>query len=215
MSTGVPDEQLDELEAALLALDRVSVKRLLGDGAARLTPIERVEQWVVPVLERMGTGWDEGRVSLSQVYMSGRLCEELVDQILPPCDSARHDFPPMAIAVLEDYHLLGMRIVYSALRASGFALRNYGRCEVGELVDRVKADGIQILLISVLMLPSALRVRDLRACLAEAGCVPRVVVGGAPFRFDSQLATEVGADASGVSAADAVAAVNGLVEAMR
>ena len=52
---------------------------------------------------------------------------ELVDTILPPADPSRTDLPPMAIAVLEDYHLLGLRVVYSALRASGYALQNYGR----------------------------------------------------------------------------------------
>ena len=113
----------------------------------------------------------------------------------------------MAIAVLEDYHLLGLRIVYSALRASGFSLLNYGRIDVEPLVARVRADDIRILLISTLMLPSALRVKDLKARLAAEGCSPRLIVGGAPFRFDDRLWQEVGADAVGATAAEAVAAV--------
>jgi methanogenic corrinoid protein MtbC1 len=196
----------------LLALDRVEVKRLLMEAAPTSSPMERIESLIVPVLERIGLGWDEGRVALSQVYMSGRLCEELVDLLLPPLDPARRDVPPMAIAVLEDYHLLGLRIVYSALRASGFALRNYGRCDLDTLAVRVKADGIRILLLSVLMLPSALRVKDLRSRLERDGCKTRIVVGGAPFRFDDRLWKEVGADAMGHTAADAVAAVNRLAE---
>jgi len=55
----------------------------------------------------------------------------------PAADPERTGLPPMAIAVLEDYHFLGQRLVYSALRASGYSLANYGHCEVDDLVARV------------------------------------------------------------------------------
>lgn len=202
----------EDLERALLALDRVAVNRLLVSGDETLSAIARVEQLVVPALERIGAGWEDGSVSLAQVYMSGRLCEDLVDQLLPPAEASRTDQPPMAIAVLEDYHFLGLRLVYSALRASGFALLNYGRCEVEQLVSRVVADGIRIVLISALMLPSALRVAAVRQGLCAAGHHARIVVGGAPFRFDTQLWQEVGADATGANAAEAAGILHRLAE---
>jgi methanogenic corrinoid protein MtbC1 len=195
------------MERALLSLDRVAVSRMLTETPPSDSPLSQIETLIVPVLERIGASWEDGRVSLSQVYMSGRLCEELVDTILPPSDSTRKSIPPMAIVALEDYHLLGLRIVYSALRASGYSLRNYGRADIDQLVAHVKADGIRILLVSVLMLPSALRVKELRKRLADAGCLPKLIVGGAPFRFDEQLWTEVGADAVGCSASEAIATV--------
>ena len=68
--------------------------------------------YLVPVLEEIGTGWENGTYALSQVYMSGRICEELVDLILPPTDVMRRTQPKIAIATLEDYHMLGKRIVY-------------------------------------------------------------------------------------------------------
>jgi len=209
------ETQLEQLERALLALDRVAVGRMLAEVAGATSPLAGIERLVVPVLERIGAGWDEGRVSLSQVYMSGRLCEELVDAILPAADATRKSIPPMAIAALEDYHLLGLRVVYSALRASGFALLNYGRTDLDALVARVKADQIRILLISALMLPSALRVKDLRTRLLAEGCSCRIVVGGAPFRFDDRLWQEVGADACGHTAAEAIATVTRLTEEAR
>lgn len=199
-STLTPGE---ELERALLALDRVSASRVFRDADPQRAPIERVEHLIVPVLERIGAGWEAGTVSLAQVYMSGRLCEELVDTLLPANDSARIAHPPMAIAVLEDYHFLGLRLVFSALRASGYALINYGHCDVDQLVERVCQDGIRILLISTLMLPSALRVRDVRHRLQTAKHAVTLIVGGAPYRFDDQLWHEVGADAVGASAGEA------------
>jgi len=192
-----------EFERALLSLDRVAARNILtSDGFE--TPIQRVEKLVVPALERIGTDWEQGTVALSQVYMSGRICEELVDAILPPGDPGRKNQPKTAIAALQDYHLLGKRIVYSVLRASGFDLLDYGRVEVNDLVRRARDDRIEVLLISVLMLPSALRVKDVRAKLQASGSDVKIAVGGAPFRLDDQLWQEVGADAMGRDASEAI-----------
>ena len=82
--------------------------------------------------------------------MGGRICEDLVDTILPPDDPDRKDQPRMAICVLS-HHKLGKTIVYSLLRASGFELLDFGAIEVDELIECVKIEKIKILLISVLM----------------------------------------------------------------
>jgi len=208
--------QLEDLEkqltSALLSVDRVAVKEIMMQPGLPASPYELVESLIVPVLETIGNGWESGRYSLSQVYMSGKICEEMVDMILPPADKARRTQPKMAIVVLQDYHMLGKRKVYSLLRASGFELANFGRMDVGELVKRVQQERIEILLISVLMLPSALRIKQLREQLELAGYPLKIVVGGAPFRMDQQLWREVAADAMGMNASDAVKIINSIVE---
>jgi methanogenic corrinoid protein MtbC1 len=117
--------------------------------------------------------------------------------------------------VLEDYHLLGKRLVQSVVRAAGLALLDYGRMEVDGLVSRVQEDRVEILLVSTLMLASALRVRDLRRRLNEAGLKVQLIVGGAPFRFDERLWRDVGADAMARQAAEALEIINGLLAADR
>jgi methanogenic corrinoid protein MtbC1 len=192
---------------ALEALDRVGAESAFSQALATRTPIQAVEQVVIPALEQIGQAWENGQVALSQVYMSGRVCEELVEKALPPSDPDRKQQPRSAIVVLSDYHMLGKRMVYSIMRASGFELFDYGRMDVDELVARTLADGLRVLLISVLILPSALKVRQVTDRLRAANAPVRVVVGGAPFAFDAQLWQEVGADAVGYSAADAVTIV--------
>ena len=54
------------------------------------------------------------------------------------------------------------------------------------------------------MLRSAFRVEALRKELETFTRRPRIVVGGAPYLFDASLWKEVGADAMGRSAADAI-----------
>jgi methanogenic corrinoid protein MtbC1 len=193
-----------EFEQALLSLDRLAARNILLESEDSEPSLQLVEKLVVPALERIGAGWEQGQVALSQVYMSGRICEELVDTLLPSDGLGRKNRPKMAIAVLQDYHLLGKRIVYSVLRASGFELLDYGRVDVDDLVRRVRQDGVEVLLISVLMLPSALRVKEVRARLQAIGSDVKIVVGGAPFRLDDQLWKEVGADAMGREASEAV-----------
>jgi methanogenic corrinoid protein MtbC1 len=201
-----------QLAEALLALDRLTAKEILTRPYPNITSYQIVEDLVVPALEAIGAGWETGDYSLSQVYMSGRICEEIVDLILPSNDPARLSQPKMAIAVLEDYHLLGKRIVYSVMRASGFELLNYGRMDVAALIKRTLQDDIKILLVSTLMLPSALRIHDLRIGLDEMGSKVKIIVGGAPFRLDKQLWREVGADAVGSTAVEAVDIVRRMIE---
>lgn len=191
-----------DLEAALLAMDRGGVRDCLRRSA--MAGHLFAEKVVAPALERIGAGWERGELALSQVYMSGRICEDLLGGVLP-CDPvpARVHLP-MAIAVLDDFHPLGKRIVASVLRANGFALRDYGVIGVEELVRQVERDGVRILLVSTLMLPAALRVRELRRELDRRGLEVRLVVGGAPFRLDPDLYRAVGADATSPTASGAV-----------
>ena len=64
------------------------------------------------------------------------------------------------------------------------------------------------------LLPAALKVKAVRAALDARGSRVRIAVGGAPFLFDPELWREVGADAMGRSAADAVAIVRRWTEEM-
>jgi len=208
-----PSDLVTALEQALLSLDRLTARDILQASPPLGSPHQQIEQIIIPTLERIGEGWSAGDVSLAQVYISSRICEELVNEILPPASPSRIDRPKMAIAVLEDYHLLGKRIVYAVLRAGGFELADYGQVTVDELVQRILDDDIDIALISTLMLPSALRIKDVRDRLNDAGADVKLVVGGAPFRLDSQLWREVGADATANSASDTVDVLHRLIGA--
>ena len=190
-----------------MSLDRLSVRKIFLEQSESSSKIEFIEEVVVVALERLGRSWQEGTVALSQVYMGGRICEKLVDEILPPGAAERKDHPKMAICVLADHHKLGKIIVYSVLRASGFELSDYDTMEIPALVERVKKDQIKLLLISVLMLPSALKIRQLREKLTEMELDVKIIVGGAPFRFDAGLWREVGADGMCKTASEAVSVI--------
>lgn len=206
------EETSCRLERALLTLDRMAVKKILTESGVGGSVFDFADRVIVPAMERMGEAWDKGTVALSQYYMSARILEESLYTILPVKTSQQRTHPKMAIATLNDYHVLGKRIVASALQVNGFKLKDYGRKEVDELVKSVREDNIHVLLISVLMLPSALMVKELRKKLDETVWNIQLIVGGAPFRLDEQLWREVGADAMGKTASEAIEIVSSLTE---
>jgi methanogenic corrinoid protein MtbC1 len=198
----------------LLVLDRIGAEQMLAEARAQDAPLKAVERLVVPALEEIGKRWEQGSAALAQVYMSSRICEELVDKLLPPSSPERILRPKIGIALLDDYHALGKTIVCAALRASGYELCDYGRLTAPELAERICHDEVKIVLISTLMLRSALQIKQVKILLVAAGSATKIIVGGAPFRFDPELWREVGADATGSNAAEAVRAVARCVEAL-
>ncbi len=115
-----------DLERALLGMDRVAAARILTgepstpahhavpgiDGAAiPPIPLARIDRLLVPVLRSIGVKWGSGRAALSQVYMAARIAEEIVERIDADARPVRTFSPRIGVAVLEDRHELGKRIV--------------------------------------------------------------------------------------------------------
>ncbi len=203
-------EAIEAFKDALLALDQSHARQVLQESIDRLGLVPTLEELITAALADIGRGWEDGSLALSQIYMSGRICEGLIEQFLPLGDPGRKSEPRLAVAVYEDYHLLGKRLVHSVLRSAGHDLRDYGRVDLESALRLVEQDRIQVLFLSALMLPSALHLGELRRRLDRAGLPTRIVVGGAPFCFDAGLWKEVGADAMGRAASDATSVLHGL-----
>ncbi len=145
--------------------------------------------------------------------MSGKLCEEIINNFFPKVEIDENKGFKIGIAVLEDYHTLAMHIIISFLRASGIIPIVYETgIKVNALVNKVKNDKIEVLLISTLMLRSALKIKTLTTKLKESGEKCKIIVGGAPFLFDEELWKEVGADFYGKNAFEAKKLINNIVK---
>lgn len=201
-----------EFENALLQVNRIKAAELFESCYLREKSFSVLETLAMKTLERIGSGWEEGSVSLAQVYMSGVICEELIDKYLPKMDIKRKGEPKIAIAVLQDQHALGKRIVYSVLRASGYEVMDFGQgLTIEELADKAIENRIGVLLISTLMFPSALKVKQVKERLIAQGADIKLIVGGAPFRMDSNLWKTVGADADGKNASNIIKTIEWVV----
>ena len=194
-----------KFEQDLLALKKTEVQEILFSLKDDLTILETIDLLVTPVLENIGQKWENGEIALSQVYMSGVICEELIEQYLNKEQSENATECKVGIVTFQDYHALGKRIVYSLLRANGIQVKDYGSgLNVNDIIQIIRQDQIKILLISTLMYPSALNIKKIKQKIKSEKLNVKLIVGGAPFRFDKKLWKTVGADAMGTTASDAI-----------
>ncbi len=201
-----------EFENALLQINRIKAAEIFEKCYLESNNINLLEILAINSLEKIGEGWEGGSISLSQVYMSGVICEGLIEKYLPKMDTKRKDGPKMAIAVLQDQHALGKRIVCSVLRAGGFEVLDFGQgLTIDDLVQKTIDNEIEILLISTLMLSSALKVKAVKEKLIAEGVHTKIIVGGAPFRLDSNLWRSVDADADGKNASTIIRTIEKVV----
>jgi len=91
----------DELERSLLLLDKEAAEKLLKEASAKGSAIEVASQIITATFKKIGDDWEDGSVALSQIYMSGVICEELIDKILPPNSAVRINQPKMAIGCID------------------------------------------------------------------------------------------------------------------
>ncbi|QTA82009.1 Monomethylamine corrinoid protein [Desulfonema limicola] len=192
---------LDKFEHSLLSVDRLAAAHLLTESLKENTPVDISDKIICPVLDRIGEKWEKGETALSQIYMSGIICEELVNSFFPDLDMSKDKSIPIGIVTFEDFHILGKQIVKSILKSGGFYVHDFGQgVYAEELIQKIRDNKIRILLISTLMLPSALHIKDLRSKMDNLGMDIKIAVGGAPFRFDTDLWKQIGADAVGMTA---------------
>jgi methanogenic corrinoid protein MtbC1 len=199
-------------QESLLLINRIEAERILVQSYKELGSVKDTENIIVNSLKAIGDGWETGEYSLAQVYMAGVICEELFDKIFIVDQVKRKASPKLGICVFKDYHALGKRIVKSVILSSGIDIIDIGEgLDVADIVKSCIEHNFDIILVSTLMLPSALKVAQIREEFTAQGIRTKIIAGGAPFRFDPTLWEKVGADADGGEATDIVSVIERVV----
>ena len=203
----------ENLVNALLSMNSEEALRIVTLKNQKKIIIKDIEWLLTESLSQIGEGWENGNVSLAQVYMSGRICENIIREILPEGNKEARDRPQVYTVVLEDYHVIGQRILNSILRINGYEVIDLGYgITVDDLVSKVIEKRVKYLMISTLMLRAALKIKEFLQKLKEQNIRLKVIVGGAPFNFDRNLWNEVGANAMGVSTSQGVQILNQMIK---
>lgn len=200
-------EYFEEFLAALRSADRAAVGKVVNRAVAEGLPHEQVlHLLLIPGLEALGKGWEKGTVSLTQVYMGGRIAEDLAGDLLPPAKRNGSSWCKVVIGTLQDSHGLGQRIVAAYLAASGAKVISLGLGVSPEtFVQRAREEASDIIAISVLMYSSALQVSKVCELVDKEKRPVPILVGGAPFNMDRTLWKQVGASAMGNNPAEGIA----------
>jgi len=211
---------LDVLRAsfldALRASDRRGARRLLRQAVARgIDGSLLMREVVAPAADKVGRGWREEELSLSQVYAVGLIVEDSLQAVAASPETMVGPREKVIIATARgDYHGLGKRIVAAVLRAAGFGVVDLGMSAAPRvLVERALSENARIIAVSALMVDTALGIRDVRSEMKSRGAAGvKLLVGGAPFNYNTELWKLVGADATASNAYEAVQVARKLLE---
>jgi trimethylamine corrinoid protein len=206
------DRVIKQYNEAVYDTDRDQALKVVHDAvSAGVSPEDIVFKVVLPAMDLMiqSVGRDGG-VSLAQHYMTAQIADAVTTEMVAKFKIAPAAAGRVVIGTAEgDLHSLGKRIVTGCLKALMVEVTDLGVNVAPELfVDEALRTGAQVIAISAMMVHTAtgpngpLKVREL---LRQRGLEDRfkIVVGGAPYRFDGELYRSVGADgwaADGISA---------------
>lgn len=194
-------------EAAFAVADRA-----LAEGYSAEDVVFKV---IIPAIEDMMSRITrDPDANLAQHFMTAQIASEVTERML-----AKFQHPPKIIGRVVigtahgDLHSLGKRIVMGCLKALMVDVVDLGvNVPAERFVDEAVARDAQVIAISAMMVHTATGetgCRKVRQLLRERGLEDRikVIVGGAPYRFDNELYKSVGADAwapDGLSASKAI-----------
>lgn len=224
MTESIEQLTLDAYLKSLFDTDKAAALRIVqGALDGGLTPEKVVFDVVVPGMERMIGGMiSDNLVTLSQHFLASQIAEEVIDRLIPLFATVPEVQGRVVIGTSHgDFHGLGKKIVTGCLRARMFEVTDLGINVAPErFVDEAVAAAAEVIAISSMMVHTATGERGakgVRRILQERGLEGkhRIIVGGAPYRFHSDLYHEVGADAWADSAAEAPAVVARLVLEVR
>ncbi len=182
-----------------------------GALAQGMSAEDIIFQVVIPAVEEMmSLIVKDPDANLAQHFMTAQIAAEVTEKML-----LLFKFPPEIIGrvvigtAAGDLHSLGKRIVMGCLKALMVEVIDLGVNVTAEkFVDAAVAHDAQVIGISAMMVHTAMGEHgcaEVRKLLKERGLEDKikVIVGGAPYRYDAELYKNVGADTwanDGVSA---------------
>ena len=162
------------------------------------TPMEIIEGILIPALDTVGRGFEEGTVFLPQLIMSAETVKgafTVIKEQMSASGEAGASRGRIVLATVKgDIHDIGKNIVKVVLENYGYDVIDLGRdVDPETIVEAVKRDNIRLLGLSALMTTTVVSMEETIARLKEAGCdFCRVMVGGAVLT--EEYAEKAGAD---------------------
>lgn len=183
---------------------RAAAEKALGEG---LTPVDILKSGIVPGIETTGQLWDKGEYFLPDVILSAeafKAATSVVEPLLKAGEATKKGKVALGV-VAGDMHNLGISIVIPMLRGAGFEVEDLGiDVPVATFIAKAKKGDVDIVGMGAYMTTTMLVMKDVVEGLKKEKLRDKVkvLVGGVPLT--QEYADEIGADAWGKDALDAV-----------
>lgn len=210
------DDVVKAYNAAVLDTDRTAALQVVNDALARgVSPEDILFQVVIPALDLMAKALEQGfDTNLAQHFMTSQIAVDVTDKMLALLKTPPKTIGSVVIGTAAgDLHTLGKRIVVSCLKAQMVEVTDLGvNVPAEKFVEAAIAHNATVIGVSAMMVHTARGENGaikIRRLLKERSLEDRIklVVGGAPYRYDPELYKIVEADAwaeNGVSAAKVI-----------
>ena len=170
-------------------------KALTANLLKEKSPIEVIDEHLIPALNKVGDNYEKGKIFLPQLIASAdcaKLCFEEVKKYIP--SGQDNDKGKIVLATVKgDVHDIGKNIVKTVLENYGFKVIDLGKnVPPMAVVEAVKKDDIKLCGLSALMTTTVENMKETIALLKENCPKCKVMVGGAVLT--EEYAKQIGAD---------------------
>jgi len=203
------EEIIEGLRRAVREYDPNMAREYARKAAeAGIDPVRALEEGLASALREIGDKFGRGEIFLTELVAAAQAMEagaEVLKKKILEMGRAEYVGRFLIGTVEGDIHSLGKGIVAAMLMAAGFEVIDLGEDVPTEVfVEKVREFKPDILGLSALMTTTMAKQREIIEALKAAGLRDKVkvMVGGAPVT--EEWAREIGADACGLDANDAV-----------
>jgi trimethylamine corrinoid protein len=199
---------LEEVRKAIVDGDDdiavTQIEKALKEG---IDPEKVLKQAIVPGIERAGELWQENVYFMPDVVLSAEAFKSAMEVVDPHLAGRETNKLGIIIigVVAGDMHDLGKSIVIAMLTGAGFEVIDLGvDVPIETFIEKTRELNPDIMGVGCYMTTTMLELKDMMKSLEEKGLrdTVKVMIGGVPTT--QKFADEIGADAWGKDALDAV-----------
>ncbi|MDR1735312.1 MAG: homocysteine S-methyltransferase family protein [Oscillospiraceae bacterium] len=188
----------EEKKADLFGAIVSGLREKAGDAARELakslTPIEIIDAYLIPALDRVGADYANQTIFLPQLLISAEAAKHAFEALNIPGGGARENRGKIVLATVKgDIHDIGKNIVKALLENYNFHVIDLGKNTPPELIaETVVKEDIRLVGLSALMTTTVVSMEETIRLLREKAPDCRVMVGGAVLT--AEYAEKIGAD---------------------
>jgi len=186
------------------------VEQGLNDG---ITVDDLLKKGLLAAMDLVGERFGEGDIFIPQVIWSAKAMQAGMDFLRPHfTEDQQEKSARIIIGTAEgDIHDIGKNLVGMMLEGAGFEVVDLGvGVKPEQFVEKAVEEKADIIGVSALLTTTMMSMAEVVRLKNEKGLSSlKVIIGGAPLSLD--FCKEIGADAYGVDAMDAVAKVKELM----
>ncbi len=209
---------------AIFDTDRERALKVIHDAVNKgVSPEAIVFKVVIPAIELMIKSISESfDASLAQHFLTSQIAADVVEEMIPKFRKMPEAVGRVVMGTSQgDFHGLGKRVVIGCLNALMINVTDLGlNVSPERFVDEAVARDAQVIGISSMMVHTArgengcLKVRRILKGRGLEGKI-KIIVGGAPYRYDANLYRIVQADSWAEDGITAGKVITGLIKEAR